>query len=72
VVRAVAGHDQPRAESIAQHWSVNELLHAYLAQARRDAVEEHRNALVVWAALAPHLRKKTPPPAIPAILKGPD
>lgn len=65
----MAGHDQGRAETIAQQWSVNELLHAYLDQVRRDAVEEHRNALVVWASLAPHLKKKTPPPAIPAILK---
>jgi hypothetical protein len=72
VVREVADYDLDRAERIARTWPVDDVLHAYLDRLRRTAVEEHRNALVVWASLAPHLKKRTPPPATPAILKDSD
>jgi len=54
---------------IAGAWPVCEVLHAYLHAMKRNAIEEYRNALLVWASLAPHQRKKSQPPKLPAILR---
>ena len=64
----VAAHDYARALDVCR-WPVIEVLHAYQERLRRRAVEEYRNACLVWASLAPWQKKKTAPPAVPEILK---
>jgi hypothetical protein len=41
----------------------------YVEILKDDAKEQYRNDVMVWAALAPHAKKDTKPPDLPAILK---
>jgi hypothetical protein len=42
---------------------------AYIERMRNAALRAYETELLVWSSLAPHQRRKTDPPAIPAILK---
>lgn len=45
------------------------MLHAMRAKLIRDARAEYREALVLWALLAPHQKRPDDPPELPAILQ---
>lgn len=51
-------------------WPLREALLSYLARLKREAMENHRTELIVWAVLAPYSKKKTDPPRMPDILRG--
>ncbi len=51
-------------------WPLREALLAYLARLRKEAMENYRTELLVWAILAPYAKRKTDPPRAPDILKG--
>lgn len=68
MLREVAGFDHDLAERV-KRWPVLEVLHAFQDRLRVRATEQYRNALLVWASLAPWQKKKTPPPQVPDILK---
>lgn len=42
---------------------------AYIERMKDAALRSYTTDLLVWSSLAPHMRKKTDPPAVPAILK---
>lgn len=66
MVRAVAGHDFDRAQTIAR-WPLVELLHAYTHRLKERALGDHRHAMSIWAATV-RLRKNRQAPKPPAIL----
>jgi hypothetical protein len=53
-------------------WPVREALIAYRAKMKESAAEQYRHDMLVWAATAPHSKKKIKQPDVPAILKEPD
>jgi hypothetical protein len=50
-------------------WPLRDLFLAFVERLREAAVEQHRAAMLLWAVLAPHLKERSKPPALPAILK---
>jgi hypothetical protein len=69
VVRVVADWDPARVHERLL-WSLRDLLLAYLAILRRDALERYQHDLAVWATLAPHQKSPGSPPKPPRILKS--
>ena len=69
MVRELAGWDPDRAKTIIR-WPIREALLAYIARFKEEALKAFRFESLMWAVLAPHAKKKTDPPKIPAILKG--
>jgi hypothetical protein len=51
-------------------WPLRELLLAYLAILKRDALDRYQHDLEVWAILAPHQKNPGSPPKPPRILKS--
>lgn len=51
-------------------WPIREALLAFVERARETARQEYRSEVLVWAVTAPHMRKKTKPPDVPAILRA--
>jgi hypothetical protein len=45
-----------------------DLLHALRYELRARATQRYHTELTVWATLAPHVKKQTPPPNLPEIL----
>lgn len=42
---------------------------AFVERMKEEAAAQYRNDLLVWAAMAPHMKKKAKPPQIPAVLR---
>jgi hypothetical protein len=42
---------------------------SYVECMKRAALRAYETELLVWSALAPYQRRKTDPPAVPAILR---
>jgi len=72
LVREVAEHDFDKALVVAT-WPLVEVLHAYHAKMKREALDGHRAATLVWAVLhtIPLAKgaKKQRQPTIPKILR---
>jgi hypothetical protein len=51
-------------------WPVREILLAYIAVLKQQALERYQADLQVWATLAPHQEKASKPPEPPKILKS--
>ncbi len=51
-------------------WQLRDVLLAYLAWLRRQASTEFKHSQVVWALIAPHVKKPPTQPKLPAILEG--
>jgi hypothetical protein len=51
-------------------WPLRDLLLAYVAILKRDALDRYQHDLAVWAMLAPHQKSPGSPPKTPRILKG--
>lgn len=64
----VSGYDEDRSRAIVR-WPLVEVLNACMEKLRRNALEQYRNSLLVWAALAPWQKKKSQAPQPPDILK---
>ena len=69
MVRELAEWDPERAKTISR-WPIREALLAYVARLKEEALKAFRFESLMWAVLAPHARRKSDPPKIPAILKG--
>ncbi len=69
MARVVAEWDPAQARLVFR-WSLRELLLAYVALLKRDALERYEADLQVWAALAPYQKSATGPPRPPRILRS--
>jgi len=69
MVRELACWDPERAKTVIR-WPLREAFLAYVARLKEEALKAFRFELLMWAALAPHAKKKTDPPKLPAVLKG--
>jgi len=68
MVRTVAGWDSDRTDRVLL-WPLRDLLLAYVAFTKREALERYELQLLVWASLAPHQKNATRPPKAPRILE---
>jgi hypothetical protein len=50
-------------------WALRDIFLAYLEVLRESARRNYEQEVLVWAALAPHQRRKTDPPSLPRILR---
>jgi hypothetical protein len=69
IVRVVADWDPARIRECLV-WALRDLLLAYVALLKRDALERYQHDLAVWAMLAPHQKSPGSPPKPPKILKS--
>ncbi len=69
VLRVVADWDPERIAARAL-WPLRELLLAYVAFLKRQALERYENDVQVWATLAPHQDQASKPPRLPKILRS--
>lgn len=67
MVRELADWQPDRYEAVAR-WPLREALLAYAERIKRSAREQYDQAMLIWAALAPHSKKATQPD-LPAILR---
>jgi len=67
MVRTVAGWDSDRTDRVLL-WPLRDLLLAYVAFTKREALERYEHALLVWALLVPHQKNTSSPPKLPPIL----
>jgi hypothetical protein len=65
----LADWDPERAREVIR-WPLREALLSYLAHLRKEAMENYRTELLVWAVLAPYGKRKTEPPRTPDVLRG--
>lgn len=65
----MAGYDPGRFEEVAG-WPLRELFLGFLDRLRDQATRNYEIELLVWAILAPHQKRQSKPPDIPAILRG--
>ncbi len=49
-------------------WPLREALLSYVARLKEAALQVFRFESLMWAVLAPHAKKKSNPPKVPAIL----
>lgn len=69
IVRILARHDFDRLERVID-WPIREVLRAYMAHLRREALLQFRFESLRWAVLAPY--SKAEHPGLPGILKEGD
>lgn len=67
-MRELAEHDYDRYRAIVR-WPLREALLAFVAKLKRDALDNYKHELSIWAALAPHTKKPADAPKLPPILK---
>jgi len=65
----VAGYDPERAARIYQRWTLEDFLAKVKHEYRQEAIEQYRFEVIQWALLAPHTKKRTDAPEVPAILR---
>ena len=70
MVRELSNWDPARYAAVAR-WPLREALLAYLERIRASARAQYDQAMLIWAALAPHA-KNARQPDLPAILKDGD
>jgi hypothetical protein len=63
----VAGFNYETALCV-QRWPLVEVLHAMQARMKEQALTGYNHALLMWAATAPHSKKKIKQPMRPGIL----
>ena len=52
------------------HWPIREGLLCAIDRMREQARQQYMQELQMWATLSPHLKKKTPAPKPPPILRN--
>ena len=67
LIRELSRYDYDKAQQILC-WPVREALVAFIAYLKEEATKAYRHEMLVYASLAPHL-KKPEPPKLPEILK---
>lgn len=50
-------------------WPLRDMFLAFLARLQDRARENYELELLVWAILAPHQKRQSKPPDLPAVLK---
>lgn len=69
IVREVAEWDHDAVQRVL-NWPLREVLLAYVARLKADALRGYQTALLVWASRTA-MGGKTKPPDLPNILKEP-
>ncbi len=49
-------------------YTLRDGLTAYVEILKADALQQYRSDVLIWATLAPHQKKASQPPMLPAIL----
>jgi len=68
LVRVLAAYNPLRCPEILG-WPLRDALLAYEEHLKERAREDYKDAVLVFAVLAPHLKKGAKPPKIPRILR---
>jgi hypothetical protein len=69
LIRELAGFDPARFDAVME-WPLREMFLAYIDRLKDEALKRYQFDVSVWAALAPHKKKQTQPPDVPAILRS--
>jgi hypothetical protein len=69
LIRQVAGFDIDRMRTVMD-WPLRDMLLSYLERMTENAWRGYELEMLVWAALAPHQKRKKDPPALPRVLRG--
>lgn len=64
----MAGHDPGRFDEVMD-WPLRDLFLGFLERVQERARQNYQTELLVWAALAPHQKRQSKPPDLPAVLK---
>jgi hypothetical protein len=69
MIREVANFDPARVEVVLD-WGLRDVLLAYVAILKERERTKYYVDLLLWAMLAPYVKRKERPPQLPKILKG--
>lgn len=65
----MAGFDPARFDDVLE-WPLRDLFLGFIERMRDQMRRNYEVELLVWAVLAPHQKRQSKPPDVPALLRG--